>query len=71
LAHSDICAIFAPQKKQERRKIMTTKEGTQRNMILHLLEYKRAMRECIQNGADSQEMKKITEQYGFKLATPI
>jgi hypothetical protein len=50
---------------------MTTKEGTQRNMILHLLEYKRAMRECIQNGADSQEMKKITEQYGFKLATPI
>ena len=26
---------------------MTTKEGTKRNMILHMLEYKRAMRECI------------------------
>jgi hypothetical protein len=50
---------------------MTTKEGTKRNMILHMLEYKRAMRECIQKGADSKEMKRITEQYGFQLATPL
>ena len=40
-------------------------------MILHLLEYKRAMRECIQHGADSNEMKRITKEYGFQLATPI
>ena len=40
-------------------------------MILHVLEYKKAMRECIQKGADSQEMKRITEEYGFQLSTPI
>ena len=55
----------------EYKTAMTTKEGTKRNMILHMLEYKRAMRECIQKGADSKEMKRITEQYGFQLATPL
>ena len=56
---------------KEKRKIMITKEGKKRNMILHVLEYKKAMRECIQKGADSQEMKRITEEYGFQLSTPI
>ena len=55
----------------EYKTAMITKEGTKRNMILHMLEYKRAMRECIQKGADSKEMKRITEQYGFQLATPL
>jgi hypothetical protein len=69
LPHSTFVRIFAGEnlKKEE----MTTKEGTKRNMILHMLEYKRAMRECIQKGADSKEMKRITEQYGFQLATPL
>ena len=42
-----------------------------RNLIAALLAHKKAMRECIQNGADSQEMKKITSDYGFTLATPL
>ena len=50
---------------------MITSDGKKRNMILHLLDYKRAMRKCIQNGADSDEMKKITSDYGFELATPV
>ncbi len=33
--------------RNEYKTAMTTKEGTKRNMILHMLEYKRAMRECI------------------------
>ena len=47
---------------------MTT---AKQNPIRRLLEYKRAMRECIQRGADHEEMKQITKEYGFTLATPV
>lgn len=50
---------------------METKDVTMQNPIRRLLEYKRAMRECIQRGADHEEMKKITKDYGFTLATPV
>ena len=57
-------------------KIKTTKKmeattPTRKNPMRRLLEYKRAMRECIQRGADHEEMKKITKDYGFTLATPV
>ena len=51
--------------------IMETTNITKQNPIQRLLEYKRAMRECIQRGADHEEMKKITNDYGFTLATPV
>jgi len=41
------------------------------SIIHRLLEYKKAMRKCIQTGADSNEMKRITKEYGFTLATPL
>ena len=50
---------------------METKDVTRPNPIRRLLDYKRAMRECIQRGADHEEMKKITKDYGFTLATPV
>ena len=50
---------------------MEAKDVTKQNPIRRLLEYKRAMRECIQRGADHVEMKKITKDYGFTLATPV
>ena len=46
----------------------TTKTG---NLILRLLQFKREMRECIQNGADHEEMKRIASKYGFEFATPV
>ena len=42
-----------------------------KNFFIKLLEDKKAMRECIQNGADHEEMKRITKDYGFTLATPV
>jgi len=59
------------QRKYEKSTIMEAKETTRQNPIRRLLEYKRAMRECIQRGADHQEMKQITKTYGFTLATPV
>ena len=50
---------------------MKTKDGTEKNLILHLLAYKRAMRECIQNGGTGKDMQKVSESYGFTLATPV
>ena len=50
---------------------MTTKNGTKKNMILHMLACKRAMRECIQNGGLGKEMQKVAKSYGFKLATHV
>lgn len=52
-------------------RIMEAKTTAKQNPILRLLEYKRAMRECIQRGADHEEMKQITKDYGFTLATPV
>lgn len=46
----------------------TTKSG---NLILRLLQFKREMRECIQNGADPTEMKRIADEYGFRFAKPL
>ena len=50
---------------------MEAKDVAKQNPIRRLLDYKRAMRECIQRGADHKEMKKITKDYGFTLATPV
>ena len=57
--------------KRKNDRIMEAKDMTRQNPIRRLLEYKRAMRECIQRGADHEEMKKITTDYGFTLATPV
>ena len=51
--------------------IMEARTTNKQNPIRRLLEYKRAMRECIQRGADHEEMKQITKDYGFTLATPV
>jgi hypothetical protein len=50
---------------------MEAKDVKRQNPIRRLLEYKQAMRECIQRGADHEEMKKISSDYGFTLATPV
>ena len=42
-----------------------------KNLIQRLLQFKREMRECVQNGADPEEMKRIANKYGFTFATPI
>ena len=44
---------------------------TKKNLITRLLEHKQVMRRCIQNGADAAEMRKITQEHGFTLATPL
>jgi hypothetical protein len=41
------------------------------NLILNLLKCKRELRECIQNGANHEEMKRIAGKYGFTFATPV
>lgn len=42
-----------------------------KNMLRHILDYKKGMRECIQNGGTSEDMKKTAEYYGFKLVKPF
>ena len=42
-----------------------------KNFVPRLLQFKREMRECIQNGADYEEMKRIADKYGFEFAKPI
>jgi len=42
-----------------------------KNFVPRLLQFKREMRECIQNGADHEEMKRIASKYGFEFATPV
>ena len=42
-----------------------------KNFVPRLLQFKREMRECIQNGADHEEMKRIADKYGFTFATPV
>lgn len=46
-------------------------EKQRKNIILHLLECKRAMRDCIQSGGTGQDMQNVANSYGFRLATPI
>lgn len=41
------------------------------NGLVHLLRFKKAIRECIQNGADAHEMQKIADEYGFTFAKPF
>ncbi len=41
------------------------------NIVRHLLEYKRAMRECIQNGGTSEDMQNVAQSYGLKLVKPF
>lgn len=52
------------------RKMEATTKKTD-NLILRLLQFKREMRECIQNGADPEEMKRIADAYGFQFAKPL
>lgn len=42
-----------------------------KNMLRHLLDYKRGMRECIQNGGTSEDMKRTAAYYGFRLVKPF
>lgn len=48
-----------------------TKTKKSDNLIIRLLQFKREMRECIQNGADPEEMKRIADDYGFQFAKPL
>ena len=50
---------------------METKKTKPQSFLKRLLECKLAIRECIQNGADPEEMKRIADDYGFKFATPV
>lgn len=52
-------------------KKMEATKARPKNFIQHLLNFKHEMRECIQNGADPEEMKRIADKYGFTFATPI
>ena len=67
---SEICLYFCSQKllKSKKMEATTTKP---KNLIQSLLDCKRELRECIQNGADPEEMKRIARKYGFTFATPI
>lgn len=42
-----------------------------KNLIQSLLKCKHELRECIQDGADPEEMKRIADKYGFTFATPL
>ena len=46
---------------------MTKKE----NGLIRLLKFKKAIRQCIQNGADNNEMQRIADQHGFTFAKPF
>ena len=50
---------------------MTINKDNKKNMIFHLLEYKRAMRECIQKGGNSKDLEKVAKAHGFRLVTPL
>ena len=50
---------------------METKVKRPKNIVKHLLEYKRAMRECIQNGGTSEDMQNVANGYGFRLVKPF
>lgn len=50
-------------------KMIKTMEKTEKkNFFIKLLEDKKAMRECIQNGGD---VNKTAKEHGIKLATPL
>lgn len=42
-----------------------------KNLIQRLLDCKRELRECVQNGADADEMKRIANKNGFTFSTPV
>jgi len=42
-----------------------------KNIIRHLLDYKKAMKECIQSGGTSEDMQKVAQSYGFRLVKPF
>jgi hypothetical protein len=50
---------------------METGTEKKQNFILRLLECKKELRDCIQNGANPDDMKQIADRHGFKFATPI
>ena len=50
---------------------METTKAKPKNLIQRLIQFKREMRECIKNGADPEEMKRIADDYGFQFAKPL
>ena len=46
-------------------------EKERKNIVQQLLDCKRAIRECIQNGGTGQDMQNVANSYGFRLSTPI
>lgn len=50
---------------------METTKAKPKNLIQRLLECKRELSECVKNGADPEEMKRIVSKYGFTFATPV
>lgn len=50
---------------------MAIQTSKRENGLLKLLRFKRAICECIQNGADKNEMQRIADQHGFTFAKPF
>lgn len=48
--------------------IMEMEKTEKKNFFIKLLEDKKAMRECIQNGGD---VNKTAKEHGIKLVTPL
>ena len=47
---------------------MAKKEINKENIFVKMLEIKRAIRKCIQNGGN---LKQVEEEYGIKFAKPL
>ena len=41
------------------------------NIIRHMLNYKRAMRQCIQSGGTEEDMQQVANSYGLKIVKPF
>jgi len=50
---------------------MNKQKSRRTNGLIRLLQFKKAIRDCIQNGADVHEMKRIADQHGFTFAKPF
>ena len=50
---------------------LAEKKESRNNGLIRLLHFKKAIRECIQNGADNYEMQRIADQHGFTFAKPF
>ena len=67
MENSELWRIFAARSCKI-HKIMAKKEINKENIFVKMLEIKRAIRKCIQNGGN---LKQVEEEYGIKFAKPL